>query len=112
MSINYKVTTVNSKLYSIAGNDEVIMVNSSDPTTIVLPSDNTNNAEKRVVYVKDYSGNAKANPITIISAGEKTIDNAVSVTLNKNYDYIQLIYDGKNWKTLAESVTKNKKLKE
>jgi len=114
MAINNRVTTINSALYNVAGNDEVIMVNTSRPTTVILPSDDANKYEKRVLYIKDYFGKAKTNPITVVSAGGKTIDGASFISLNKSYAHLQVVYDGTNWNTMSQLGTSanKKKLKD
>ena len=114
MTINHKVITVNSALYLVAGNDEIVMVDVAQPATVVLPSDDAGKSKNRVLYIKDYSGLAQTNPITITSAGGKTIDGVSSVTLDNGYAYIQVVYDGTNWKIISQSckcVTNNKKKK-
>jgi hypothetical protein len=115
MTINHKITTVvNSAIYLVAGDDEVILIDTPGPTTVVLPSDNANKLKSRVLYIKDYSGQAKTNPITIMSAGEKTIDGASSVTLTGAHAHAQLVHDGADWKIISQSCqlakTKNKRL--
>ena len=52
-------------------------------------------------YIKDYSGQAQKNPITITSAGGKTIDGVSFAILNGGYSHIQVVYDGTNWKTIS-----------
>lgn len=104
MAINHKVTiVVNSNLYLIAGNDEIVMVNVDRPAAVVLPSEDAGGLERRVLYIKDYSGQAQTNPITITSVGGKTIDGASSVSINNGYGHIQVVYDGTNWKIISQS---------
>jgi hypothetical protein len=117
MAINHKVTiVVNSALYLVAGNDEIIMINTPGPATVLLPSTDAGNINRRVLYIKDYSGQADANPITIKSAGGKTIDGDSAVTLNSGYAYVQVVHDGANWKIISQSYqsggNKKKKLKD
>ena len=104
MAINHKVTTVvNSDVYLVAGDDEIVMIDTTGPATVVLPSDNANKSKSRVLYIKDYSGQAKRNPITIMSAGGKTIDGASSVTLNGAHAHVQVVHDGADWKIISQS---------
>jgi len=116
MAINYRVTTVNSTLYLVAGSDEIVMVNVAGPATVILPSDVEVKSKSRVLYIKDYTGGANVNPITVTSAGEKTIDGVSSVILDHGYAHIQVVYDGKNWKTISHSSqsgnNKKKKLRD
>jgi hypothetical protein len=110
MAINHKITIVNSSLYLVAGDDEIIMVDNFGPTTVILPSDDISKSKGRVLYIKDYSGKAKTNLITIMSSGKKTIDGVSSMTLDNGYAYMQVVYDGTNWKIISQS-TSNKKNK-
>lgn len=117
MAINHKVTiVVNSALYLVAGNDEIIMVNASQPATVILPSSNSGTLKNRVLCIKDYSGHANTNPITITCTGGKTIDDNSSVILNDSYAYVQVVQDGTNWKIISQSCqlggNKKKKLKD
>jgi hypothetical protein len=115
MSINYKVTTVNSALYLVAGNDEIIMINTPCPATIILPSDDAGLFKNRVLYIKDHAGQAKINPITITCAGGKTIDGASSVILDSGYAHVQVVHDGTDWKIISQSCqsgSRKKKLKD
>lgn len=111
MAINHKVTTVNSALYLVAGNDEIIMVDASCPATVVLPSSDESKGKSRVLYIKDYSGQAKTNPITVMSAGGKTIDGFSSVILDNVFAHVQVVYTGANWKIISQS-SRKKKLKD
>jgi len=102
MSIEYRVTIVTSTPYNVANNDEVIMVDLPGPASIILPANgNSNDNKKRALYIKDYSGNARQNPITITAAGGKTIDGGAFALLSRGYSHIQFVYDGTNWKTIA-----------
>ena len=104
MAIEYKTKIVTTTPYNVASDDEVIFVNVSSPSSVILPStgagDNSNGS-KRAYYIKDYSGLATTNPITIKSAGGKTIDGVSFAILNGGYSHIQIVYDGTNWKTIS-----------
>jgi hypothetical protein len=101
MTINYRTTLVTTTPYNIVVADEVILVNVAGPASIILPASGGGGSSKRVIYIKDYSGLAKTNPITITSAGPKTIDGVSFAILNGGYAHIQVVYDGTNWKTIA-----------
>ena len=87
--------------YNIINSDEVIFVNVAGPASIVLPATGTDSGSKRSFYIKDYSGNSTTNPITITSAGGKTIDGVSFAMLNGAYSHIHVVYDGKNWKIIS-----------
>ena len=102
MSVNLTTNIVTTTPYNIVSNDDVILVNvTSGPASIVLPSTGTDGSKKRSFYIKDYSGTSLTNPITITSAGGKTINGVSFAMLNGGYSHIQVIYDGTNWMTIA-----------
>ena len=101
MAIQYDTKIVTTTPYSIVSSDEVVFIDVSGPSSVILPSTGgSGSSEKRVVYIKDLSGNAKVNPVTITSAGGKTIDGSPFAILNVGYSFIQVVYDGTNWKTI------------
>lgn len=63
--------------------------------------DHNNRRAYQSFYIKDYSGQALVHPITITSAGGKTIDGVSFAILNNGYAHIQVIYDGANWKIIS-----------
>ena len=78
----------------MAAHDNVILVNTSGgPVTITLPTP-TNG---RVLKVKDSTGNAGTNNITINPHASETIDGAASKVINFNYGSVNLVSDGTNW---------------
>jgi hypothetical protein len=102
MSLNLTVKTVTTTPYNIVNSDTVVLVNvTSGPASIVLPATGVDGTERRSFYIKDYSGTSLINPITITSAGNKTINNVPFAMLNGNYSHIQVVYDGTNWVTIA-----------
>jgi hypothetical protein len=102
MSLNLTVKTVSTTPYSILNNDDVILVNvTSEPASIILPATGVDGTERRSFYIKDYSGTSLVNPITITSAGNKTINGVPFAMLNGSYSHIQVVYDGTNWMTIA-----------
>lgn len=102
MSLNLNTTIITTTPYNIANNDDVVFINRpSAVSSVILPSTGADDNKKRSFYIKDYSGNAAAYPITITSAGGKTIDGGSFAILNGGYAHIQVIYDGTNWKIIA-----------
>ena len=102
MSVNLTTKIVTTTPYNISTSDDVILVDiTSGPASIILPSTGVDGSKKRSFYIKDYSGTSLANPITITSAGGKTINGVSFAMLNGGYSHIQLIYDGTNWMTIA-----------
>lgn len=102
MSIEFKTKIVTVTPYNVSSKDEVLFINVAGPASVILPSTgNDDDDEKRSFYIKDYTGLAKTDPITITSAGGKTVDGAAFAILNVGYSHIQVIYDGTNWKIIA-----------
>ena len=101
MSIDLQTKIVTVTPYTVLSSDEVLFINVVGPASVVLPATGTNDKCKRSFYIKDFTGLAKTNPITITSAGGKTIDGTVFAILNVGYSHIQVIYDGTNWKIIA-----------
>lgn len=62
--------------------------------TLTLPS---GLKDGQIVTVKDVSGNAFTNNITIDTAGAELIDGVASVTITTDYGYITVMYDGANF---------------
>ncbi len=79
--------------------DEVFIgvTDTSAARTITLASADA--VADRVIVVKDESGGAGANNITIATEGTETIDGAASVSITTNYGYVRLYCDGTNWFT-------------
>jgi len=68
------------------------------PRTISLP--NVGVTAGQVFTVKDESGGAAANNITVdVNGGVKTIDGGANQVINGNYDAYNFIYDGTNYFT-------------
>lgn len=101
MSIEFKTKIVTVTPYNVLSSDEVLFINVAGPASVVLPSSGNDGDEKRSFYIKDFTGLAKTRPITITSAGGKTIDGVPFAILNVGYSHIQVIYDGTNWKIIA-----------
>lgn len=64
--------------------------------TLTLPTA----VEGATYIIKDESGNASTNTITIATPGTETIDGSASTTIVSNYNSITLYSDGSNWFTV------------
>lgn len=78
--------------YTILSSDDIIACNHSSALTLTLPAASTV-GEGRNFTIKDESGLAATNNITINRAGSDTIDGGTSIIINGNYDSIE-IYRG------------------
>tara|TARA_B100001113_G_scaffold4084_1_gene3536 strand:- start:2688 stop:3071 length:384 start_codon:yes stop_codon:yes gene_type:complete len=96
VNINYKKLTASS--YGAKVDDLFIDVNVSQATTINLPV----NAPIGTNYIiKDTSGNASTNNITVTSGSGDTIEGANTKVISTNYGLVKLIYNGTNkWLTI------------
>lgn len=85
------------KNYNITKFDYYIGVaGTSEPRTVLLPAPATAQLNK-VYIIKDESGGAATNNITINTAGAETIDGNANAVISSDYGIIQLITDGSNW---------------
>ena len=96
VNINYKKLTVSA--YTIKVDDLFIDVNVSQATALTLPA----NAPIGTNYIiKDSSGNASSNNITISRQGGDSIEGSGTKVISTNYGLVKLIYDGTNkWLTI------------
>lgn len=90
LSLTHPVKTISTN-YTIARRDYYIGVNHTNPITIILP----NSYQGRNLIIKDESGAAFNNPITISG----TIDNDTQVILQVNNGSLQFIYNN-GWKII------------
>lgn len=82
----YNTTLVTTATYTVQNTDWYIGVNRAGPVTITLP---TSPSSGRVLVIKDESGNASANPITVVG----TVDNdAGGFILQMDNGGIQMVY--------------------
>ena len=75
----------------------IIGVNTGAARTITLATADT--LPGRIIIVKDETGTASTNNITINCQGAQTIDGAASVKITANYGVVRLYSDGTNWFT-------------
>jgi hypothetical protein len=101
MSLNLETKIVTTTPYSILNNDDVLFINVASAASVILPSSGADGSKKRSYFIKDFSGNAGVNPITITSSGGKTIDGVSFAILNGGYSHIHVVYDGTNWKIIS-----------
>jgi len=99
MTINYNFKVVTTTPYTVKTSDEVVGINVSAPSSVVLPT--IAGGKNTAFYIQDLSGNASTNPITITATGGATINGVSFAILNVNYSHIQLIWDGSNWQTIT-----------
>ncbi len=95
-STSILVTNASGSPYSVP--DSIVMVRVTPPgtSTVQLPATPVNG---RYIIIKDVSGNAAMNPITIIPQGADSIQGAPNYTINSNWGAIQIVYSlpGATW---------------
>lgn len=97
-------TRVTGSVYSLAAQDYLIgLTHLSYAPTIGLPKPSLAGVGK-LYSIKDEVGGAATTTITIVSAGEETIDGSSSTTISTNYDTKDFYTDGANWFTKSRIV--------
>jgi len=85
------VTIVTTTPYLVDLTDYYLAVTLASPASVVLPASPTGT----VFIVKDISGDASTNPITVTAS--TTIDGAPSAIINTDYGSITLIFNSVEW---------------
>lgn len=94
---DYIATTVD---YTILALDDVIGVtNTSVPRTVTLPPI-ANVQVGRKFEIKDISGAAGTNNITVDANGSETIDGSLTSVINNNYGSLVIMNNGTSWSIL------------
>jgi hypothetical protein len=89
--------TATAASVSSAGQTIIGVTSTAAPRTITLATADV--VRGRVIIVKDESGGAGANNITIQGQGGETIDGQASVVITSNYGVVRLYSDGTHWFT-------------
>lgn len=85
--------------YTALAADATILVDcSGGAVTVNLPA--VASSSKRVIVVKDASGDSNSNNITIDGNASETIDGSTTLTLSTNYASTTLFCNGTEWLTL------------
>lgn len=93
---NQPVTAVTSASYTALPTDVIIDVNFAGAVAITLPAPSVTGNKGKFYIIKDTSGLAGINAITVTPASG-TIDGAASLTINSNYGNMQVFTDGVAW---------------
>jgi hypothetical protein len=88
-------TAVTDATYTAKAGDRFIGVNRAGTVTITLPS--TEVRPGRSYTIKDESGAANSNNITVATEGSETIDGSATDTISDNYGGALYYSDGSNW---------------
>ena len=88
-----KRTSVTVTPYTVSGTDELLGVNYNGYVTINLP---IGDSERRLI-IKDESGNASNNPISIIPNGTEKIDGFDQFSIESDYASITIYFNETEW---------------
>ena len=86
---------VTAASYTAKAGDRVIGVNRAGTVTVTLPTAEVRKG--RIYTVKDESGAAGSNNITVATEGSETIDGSVTDVISDNYGAKHYYSDGTNW---------------
>jgi hypothetical protein len=96
-SFRHNTSSVTSASYTTLASDDYVGVNYSGAVTVTLiPVGSIANGQE--LYIKDESGGAATNNITIQTTDK--IDSASSITITANYGVARLIMRNSTWWTL------------
>ncbi len=91
--------TTSAISYNVLVSDYYVgITDTSAPRSVVLPV--TGATENQIFVVKDESGNASVNNITLSVEGGALIDGVISIPINGDYQSFSCIFDGTNYYTL------------
>jgi hypothetical protein len=90
--------TVTAASYTAKAGDRFIGVNRAGTVGITLPTSQLRAG--RLYTVKDESGAAATNNITVATEGAETIDGSATDTINQDYGAKAYYSDGSNWFTV------------
>jgi len=91
-------TPVTDATYTAKAGDRIIGINRAGVVTITLPTAEVRAG--RLFTIKDESGNAFVNNITIATEGSETIDGSTTKVIDEDYGAKHFYSDGSNWFTI------------
>ena len=100
--------SVTGTAYTAKAGDRVIGVNRSGAVTVTLPTAQLRPG--RIYTVKDESGAAATNNITVATEGSETIDGSATDVINIDYESKSYYSDGTNWFILPVTPDTNTQL--
>ena len=89
--------TTTAANYTVLSSDDIVAVTDTTVARTITLSNAVSSIASKVIIVKDESGNAGINYITIDTEGSQTIDGQSSIQLQANYNSVSLYSDGTNW---------------
>ncbi|MCH8297178.1 MAG: hypothetical protein IH873_03855 [Chloroflexi bacterium] len=101
-------TAVTGAAYTAKAGDRVIGVNRAGTVTVTLPTAQLRPG--RIYTVKDESGAAATNNITVATEGAETIDGSATDVIDVDYESKSYYSDGTNWFILPVTPDTNTQL--
>lgn len=89
LEVPVKILAITS--YNATANDYYLGIDTISTSSVILPVSENG----KVYIIKDLSGNASSNPITVTASAP--IDNASSYIINTNFASITLVFNGVEW---------------
>ncbi|MEK6849645.1 MAG: hypothetical protein AABY01_03690, partial [Nanoarchaeota archaeon] len=90
--------------YATTINDHIVAVTSTTvPRTVTLSTVSLAEGSATagfILTIKDESGGAAANNVTIATEGAELIDGAATAVINTNYGVVRVYSNGSNWFTI------------
>lgn len=99
-SVNRATMSGTSIAASASGNVSLIALNAITAATTVTLPDATQLISGAEVAVKDETGNANTNTVTVHGFGSQTIDGSATKTITTAYGVLRLYTDGVNFFTI------------
>lgn len=94
----FQITSVSANYPVVAATDFLLNVTTASiPIQITLPAATYTG---RPIYIKDISGNASINNISVIVSGGATIDGQTTYKIAGNYGAICVVFGGTNYEVL------------
>ena len=90
------VKTVATDLYTLKYSDGTILSSSDTARTFTLPP----GIPGKTFTIKDVTGNAVVNNLTINADGLETIDGAASYVISTNYGVVKLVWGNSSWNVI------------
>jgi hypothetical protein len=87
---------VTAATYTCTASDFIIGVNRAGAVTITIPTLDITKGRRYGWFIKDESGAAGTNNITIATEGSETIDGAGTLVISANYGGEELYTNGTN----------------
>jgi len=102
--LNQPVTTTATNYIALPSDVIIEVTNTSAPRTITLPTPLVNGNVGKSFLIKDSSGAASVNNITVMPASG-TIDGIASLVISANYGVVQVYCDGTAYYSYSNSGT-------